>query len=281
MPLPSPLVSTEWLAQRLGRPEVAVLDASWHLPTAQRDPAAEHAARHIPGAAFFDIDGLSDPTTDLPHMLPTPAAFGTAMEALGVSRDMEIVVYDALGLFSAPRAWWMLRVFGAPNVRVLDGGLPQWLAEGRPVESGPVARPAGRFPAQFDAGAVAAFDDVAQALAAGAQVADARPAARFAGDAPEPRPGVPSGHMPGARSLPASALIADGRLMPPEALTAAFAAAGLNPDQPMISSCGSGVSAAILNLALAVLEKPAPRLYDGSWTEWTARGGARAVGASH
>lgn len=276
---PAPLVSTRWLAERMSQPGLAVIDASWYLPAMQRDAKAEHAAARIPGAVFFDVDAISDRTSDLPHMLPGEAEFAAAMGALGICDDMDIVVYDGAGLFSAPRVWWTLTIFGARKVRVLDGGLPKWLAEGRPTESGP-APPAPEsfrtsFRARRDAEAVAAFDDVRAALdLRSAQVADARPAPRFRGEAPEPRPGTPSGHMPGARSLPAADLIAGGRLKSADALRAEFARAGVDPDAPLIASCGSGVSAATVNLALAVLGKPPARLYDGSWTEWTARGGA-------
>lgn len=268
----APLVSTAWLAERLGRPGVAVVDASWYLPAMQRDAKAEYAAAHIPGAVFFDIDAISDHATDLPHMLPSEADFAAAMGALGVSEDMEIVVYDGAGLFSAPRVWWMLTIFGARKVHVLDGGRPAWLAEGRPTQSGAAHPAPATFHATLQHNAGAAFEDVRAALDARlAQVADARPAARFKGEAPEPRAGVPSGHMPGAVSLPASDLIADGRLKAPDALLAVFAKAGVDPDAPLITSCGSGVSAAILNLALATAGKPQPRLYDGSWTDWAAR----------
>lgn len=270
--VPAPLVSTGWLAARLSDPGLAVVDASWYLPAMQRDPKAEYAAAHIPGAVFFDIDAISDRTSDLPHMLPTEAEFAAAMGALGVSEDMEIVVYDGAGLFSAPRVWWTLNIFGARRVHVLDGGLPAWTAEGRPVESGAATRPLATFRARLDRSAVAAFEDVRAALETRcAQVADARPAARFRGEAAEPRAGIPSGHMPGARSLPASDLIAQGRLKAPDALLAEFARAGVDPDAPLITSCGSGVSAAIVNLALAATGKPPARLYDGSWTDWATR----------
>lgn len=270
----APLVSTAWLAARLGDPDLAVIDASWYLPAMQRDGKAEYDAAHIPGAVFFDIDAISDRTSDLPHMLPAEAEFAAAMGALGVSDDMEIVVYDGAGLFSAPRVWWTLTVFGARKVHVLDGGLPAWTAEGRPVDSGVATRAPATFRARFDRSAVAAFEDVRTALEIrSAQVADARPAARFRGEAAEPRAGVPSGHMPGALSLPASDLIAQGRLKAPDALLAEFRKAGVDLDAPLITSCGSGVSAAIVNLALAAAGKRPARLYDGSWTEWATRNG--------
>ena len=269
---PAPLVSTAWLAERIGRPSLAVIDASWHLPAMQRDAKAEYAAAHIPGAQFFDIDAISDHATDLPHMLPGDGEFAAALGELGISEDMEIVVYDGAGLFSAPRLWWTLTIFGARNVHVLDGGLPKWMSEGRPVESGQTRRAPASFRARLDPAAVARFEDVRAALETrSAQVADARPAARFRGEAPEPRPGLPSGHMPGALSLPASELIAGGRLKAPEALLQEFAKAGVDPDAPLITSCGSGVSAAIINLALAATGKPPARLYDGSWTEWARK----------
>jgi thiosulfate/3-mercaptopyruvate sulfurtransferase len=273
--LPAPLVSPRWLAQALADRRVCALDASWHLPTAGRDARAEHAQAHIPGAPFFDIDALSDRASDLPHMLPDAQAFAQAMGALGVADDMILVVYDSVGLFSAPRAWWTLRTFGARDVRVLDGGLPAWRALGLAVESGAVTRAPASFAARLNAGSVAAMEDVRAALAAGsAQVADARSAERFAGKAPEPRAGLSAGHMPGARNLPMGGVLAQGRMKAPQEILAAFAQAGLDPDRPMITSCGSGVTAAVLNLALACAGKPQPRLYDGSWTEWASRGGA-------
>lgn len=271
----APLVSPQWVAQQLGSPDLAILDASWHLPTANRDPREEFMQGHIPGAVFFDIDAISDPASGLPHMLPDAVSFAKAMGALGVNENMNIVVYDSLGLFSAPRAWWTLQTFGARNVLVLDGGLPAWRAAGLPIETGPGEPEPAMFNGQFNGAAVASLNDVATALASGsAQVADARSPERFAGAVPEPRPGLPSGHMPGARNLPMGKLIAAGRLKPSAEVLAAFQEAGLDPDAPMITSCGSGVTAAVINLALACAGKPAPRLYDGSWTQWASQPGA-------
>ena len=270
---PGPLVSCDWLARRLGEPDLKVVDASWYLPAMQRDGAAEFRAGHIPHAVHFDIDDICNSASDLPHTLPAPDDFARKVGALGISHRDRIVVYDGQGLFSAPRVWWMFRIYGAHHVTVLDGGLPAWKAGNHPLESG-TPRPASCiFEARFDRTAVAAMADVAAALESGAaQVADARAAARFAGSAPEPRPGLPSGHMPGARSLPFTELVADGRLVDAAAIRAALAAAGIDPARPLITSCGSGVSAAIINLALAAAGLPAARLYDGSWTEWASRG---------
>ena len=267
------LVSTDWLAAHLGAPGLVVLDASWYLPAMQRDARAEFLAGHIPGAAFFDLDATSDQTTPLPHMLPTPEAFARAVGALGVGDGVRAVVYDGAGLFSAPRLWWMLQLFGLKEVAILDGGLPKWRAENRPTEAGE-ARPVTRtFTPRLQPGVVAQLDDVRQALASGAdQVVDARSAERFRGIAAEPRPGLPSGHMPGAINLPSSDLIAGGRLKDVEALLEALEKAGLDAARPVITSCGSGVSAAIITLALARLGRPVGRLYDGSWTEWASRG---------
>lgn len=278
-PKSAPLVSTAWLADRLGAPDLRVVDASWYLPAMNRDGKAEFGQGHIPGAIFFDLDEISDRSSDLPHMLPDPAGFETAIAALGVGDDDEIVVYDGAGLFSAPRVWWMLRIFGAPNVHVLDGGLPKWKAEGRPLEHGKPSPAPARFSAKFDKAAVAGMADVAQALdGRSAQVLDMRAAGRFAGEAPEPRPNLPSGHMPGALNLPSNDLISGGSLKPADQLLEAFREAGVDVDKPLITSCGSGVSAAIANLALEVAGKPQPKLYDGSWTEWASRGKPIAKG---
>ncbi|MGV7033754.1 3-mercaptopyruvate sulfurtransferase [Methylobacterium symbioticum] len=268
----SPLVSAEWLHQRLDAPDIVVLDGSWYLPAAGRDPEAEFRAAHIPRAQRFDIDAMSDETSGLPHMLPRPEVFASRMRALGIGDGQQIVVYDGMGLFSAPRVWWMLRTFGVRDALVLDGGLPAWIAAGYPTEDGdPRQRERRHFTARLDNGAVADAGDIARALAGGsAQVVDARSAPRFRGEEPEPRPGVRPGHMPGARNLHYAALQRDGRLKSPEELRAVLAEAGIDPERPILTTCGSGVTAAIVSLALETLGRPARGLYDGSWSEWGA-----------
>jgi thiosulfate/3-mercaptopyruvate sulfurtransferase len=266
------LVTTDWLAANLATPGLIILDGSFYLPAMKRDAAAEYLAGHIPGAIRFDIDEIANHSVDLPHMLPSPAQFAAAAGGLGIGDDDTIVAYDGHGMFSSPRVWFTFRLFGAENVFILEGGLPKWQAEGRPLETGAVARPAATFTARRRGGIVASLDRVRQALASGsAQVVDARSPERFRGEAPEPRPGVRSGRMPGSCNVPSMTVVENGALLPPDRLKRAFAAGGVDIDRPVITSCGSGVSAAILWLALDALGREGAALYDGSWSEWGAR----------
>jgi thiosulfate/3-mercaptopyruvate sulfurtransferase len=272
-PLPL-LVSTEWLDARLGGPGLRVVDASWYLPGSGRDPAAEYTAGHVPGAVFFDLDAVSDRASKLPHMLPPADEFARAMGALGLSDGDDIVVYDGSGVnLSAARVWWMFRVFGHDRAAVLDGGMGKWRREGRPIETGAVKAPAGRFTARLDVRQVRNLDAVRANLATGAeQVVDMRSAGRFAGNAPEPRAGLRGGHIPGSINLPFHELVAsDGTLLPLEALRRRIAQAGVDPARPVIATCGSGTSACALIHALHVLGHDRAALYDGAWTEWGGR----------
>ncbi len=279
----SPLIAAAELAVRLDDPQIRVLDASWFLPTEGRSGRNEFEEVRIPGAAFFDIDAISDASVDLPHMLPDPEAFAVAAAALGLTPDAEVVVYDSFGIRSAARVWWTLTVMGFDRVRVLDGGLRVWKAEGFPVETGAPKPPSqGVASIRFDPARLRDQAAVAAALDSGsAQVVDARSAPRFRGEAPEPRPGLRSGHMPGAFNLPFDRLLTEeGRLKPPAALAEAFREAGVDLSRPIIATCGSGVTASVLALALEVLDASAA-VYDGSWAEWGREdGGEVAVGGA-
>lgn len=265
-----PLVSTAWLADRLDDPDLRIVDASWWMPAENRSGQAEFLEAHIPGAVFFDIDAIADRTADLPHMLPSPEAFAQAAGALGLARDATIVVYDTFGVRASARVWWTLRVMGYPKVFVLDGGLKAWRAEGRPLANGEARPiPAAVTPA-FDAALVRNLSDM-RGLVGGtsAQIVDARGAARFRGEAPEPRAGLRSGHMPGALSVPFDSLLnPDGRMKSAADLAPIFEAARVDLDQPIVTSCGSGVTASVVALALARLGRDRAAVYDGSWTEW-------------
>jgi thiosulfate/3-mercaptopyruvate sulfurtransferase len=263
------LVTTDWLEAELGAPDLRVIDASAFLPGSGRNARAEFEAAHIPGAVFFDIEEVSDRDSPLPHMLPPPHRFASRMQSLGLGDGNRFIVYDNSPLHSAARVWWMLKIFGAHHVALLDGGLEKWTAEGRPLESGTQPRRHGHFTPLFDADAVV---DKAQVLAlAGHDIVDARPAGRFAGEAPDPRPGVASGHIPGSRNAPQSDFFnPDNSWKSGHALRAVFDAARVDLSRPMVTTCGSGVTAAVILFGAHLLGKEDVRLYDGSWSEWGA-----------
>ncbi|ETX30460.1 3-mercaptopyruvate sulfurtransferase [Roseivivax isoporae] len=269
---PRTLVSTGWLAEHLKDPDLRVLDASWYLPDAGRDARAEYAAAHIPGARFVDIDELSDQRSDLPHMAPPVEKFMSRMRAMGVGDGHQVVVYDGAGLFSAARIWWLFRLMGHTDVAVLDGGFPKWQAEGRPIEDLPPVVRDRHMTVRRQAHLVRDVTQVAAASKlADIEIVDARSPERFRGEAPEPRPGMRAGHIPGSKNVHYATLLnADGTMKAPEDLRAAFEAAGVDLARPVITSCGSGVTAAILSLAMERFGKVDHSLYDGSWSEWGA-----------
>jgi len=271
------LVSCDWLAGQLGNPDVSIVDASWYLPTMTmngipRDGRAEFDAQHIPGAVYFGIDDIVEPGSNLPHTLASPEIFAQKVGALGISNRNTIIVYDGVGLFSAPRVWWNFRVMGATKTVILDGGLPEWIEQRLPIEAGSAPLSARTFNAKFDGSAVASFETMRQITSDGTvQIVDARPAGRFFGTEPEPRSGMRSGHMPGAHSLPTSNLAEGGKLKSAADLREAFESAKIDLSRPVVTSCGSGVTAAVLTLALETIGHRGHRLYDGSWAEWGSR----------
>ena len=262
-------VDADWLLKNLGKPGISIVDASWYLPSQGRDARAEYEAGHIPGAIFFDLDAVVDPNSKLPHTLPDPRTFARHAGSMGISADDTIIVYDGPGVFSAPRVWWMFRIMGVFQVYLLDGGFDRWKSAGLPVTAEATKIAPNFFHVNFDASRVASLDEMRAIVGSGeSQIADARPLGRFTGEEAEPRAGVRGGHMPGAVSLPASTLSRDGKLLPPDELRARFTEAGIDLEKPVVTSCGSGVTAAVITLALETLGHSANRLYDGSWTEW-------------
>ena len=266
------VVSADWVEKNLGAPQFRVVDASFYLPAQKRNAAEDYAEAHIPGAVLFDQDAIADHSTDLPHMVPAPEVFADAVGKMGISDTDTIVIYDGIGMFASPRAWWLFRAMGAKDVYVLDGGLDGWKREGRPVTSDlPEPAPAV-FRTHFDPSRVTSLEDMKAIVAEGRiQIADARGPGRFAGTDPEPRAGLRSGHMPGAKNMPATALTEGGRLKSLPALRAALEGAGIDLARPVVTSCGSGITAAIITLSLASLGHADNTLYDGSWTEWGGR----------
>ena len=270
------IVETDGLAAHINAPDLVILDASWYLPTAGRNAKAEYEKEHIPGALFFDIDDLTDEKSDLPHMLPSSVKFASRMKKMGIGDGLRIVVYDTHGLFSAARAWWMFRAMGHGDVAVLNGGFKKWKAEGRPIEDlAPIQRTSRHFTPHVDAGLLCDRDDMkAYVDRGGMQIVDARPASRFEGREEEPRPGLRAGHIPGARNVPSATILnEDGTLKTPDELIALFKDAGIDPAKPVVTTCGSGVTAAMLALALATTGQTNAGVYDGSWAEWGQENG--------
>ncbi|MCV2881643.1 3-mercaptopyruvate sulfurtransferase [Actibacterium sp. XHP0104] len=267
---PTTLVSTDWLAAHLNDPDLRVIDASWYMPAMNRDPRAEYSAAHIPGARFFDIDEIADLRSDLPHMAPPVEKFMSRMRAMGVGDGHQVVVYDGAGLFSAARVWWTFRLMGHRDIAVLDGGFPKWQAEGRPVDDMPPMVRDRHMTVRRQANLIKDVTQVAAASKLGDyEIIDARPADRFRGEVEEPRPGLRSGHIPNSKNVPFSTLLnGDGTMKPVEALKSVFAEAGVDISKPAITTCGSGVTAAMLSLALERMGQPNHALYDGSWAEW-------------
>jgi thiosulfate/3-mercaptopyruvate sulfurtransferase len=271
---PDALVSTDWLADRLDAPDLRIVDGSFYLPAQKRDPRKEYDNQHIPGAVFFDIDEIADTANPLPHMLPPPEKFSARVRRLGLGDGNKIIVYDTTPMMGATRVWWMFRIMGHKDVAVLDGGLPKWIAEGRPVTDDPTPPRERHFTARLDNTLVRSLDDVKALLASRReQIVDARAANRFRGEAPEPRPGLRAGHMPGAHNLPYNELIdaKTGTMLPADQLAKRIAAAGIDPSKKVTASCGSGVSACVVALALYLTGAPEAAIYDGSWAEWGGR----------
>ena len=268
-----PVVTTSWLAEHLEAPDVRIVDCSWFLPGSDRDPRAEYAEAHIPGAVFFDIDEIADLTSPYPHMLPDPVKFSSRVRKMGLGDGTRIVTYDSSGILGAARVWWTFRAMGHEDIVVLDGGLPKWLAENRPVEDRFPSVGERHFTARLSGDLVYSLSQMRRVIEAGRpQIIDARPAGRFTGETPEPRPGLRSGHMPGAVNLPASSILSPtGQLKSAEALKALFEGAGVDLKLPIVTTCGSGITASLLALALARLNRHRTPVYDGSWAEWGAQ----------